>query len=133
MDTTLLSQTVDELRFDLENIWQTVNSRPHDNNTQVVIPVSLETLNQVTDRAIIRTLDALLRILNRTEFKAYEVPSISRASASKMLNKTPKTLREWERKGILRPTYIEGHPYYRQSELSSITAKKKSHGKQNQQ
>ena len=53
-----------------------------------------------------------------------EIPSLSRSSAAKLLNKTTKTLREWEDKGTLVPVYIEGNPYYRLSDIEELNIKK---------
>lgn len=116
MNTKLYRSTIEELQKNIDNVWQMLHVKASKNLPQVVVPITLEMLNQITDRAVIRTLSNLTEILN----KYNEIPSLSRASAAKMLNKTPKTLREWEDRGTLIPVYIEGNPYYRLSDIEAL-------------
>lgn len=116
MNTKLYRSTIEELQKNIDNVWQVLHVKASKDLPQVVVPITLEMLNQITDRAVIRTLSNLTEILN----KYNEIPSLSRASAAKMLNKTPKTLREWEDRGTLIPVYIEGNPYYRLSDIEAL-------------
>lgn len=120
MKKNLYKRTIEELRMSVENIWEMIHAQPKDDLPPVVIPVTVEMLNELTDRAVIRTLDSLSDLLSRFS----EIPSLSRSSAAKLLNKTPKTLREWEDKGTLVPIYIEGSPYYRLSDIEELNMKK---------
>lgn len=120
MKKNLYKRTIEELRMSVENIWEMIHAQPKDDMPPVVIPVTVEMLNELTDRAVIRTLDSLSDLLSRFS----EIPSLSRSSAAKLLNKTPKTLREWEEKGTLVPIYIEGSPYYRLSDIEELNIKK---------
>lgn len=120
MKKDLYKRTVDELRMSVENIWEMIHAQPKDDMPPVVIPVTVEMLNELTDRAVLRTLDSLSDLLSRFS----EIPSLSRSSAAKLLNKTPKTLREWEDRGTLIPIYIEGSPYYRLSDIEELNVRK---------
>lgn len=120
MKKNLYKRTIEELRIAVENIWEMIHAEPKDEMPPVVIPVTVEILNELTDRAVLRTLDSLSELLSRFS----EIPSLSRSSAAKLLNKTPKTLREWEEKGTLVPIYIEGSPYYRLSDIEQLNVKK---------
>lgn len=120
MKKNLYKRTIEELRIAVENIWEMIHVEPKDEMPPVVIPVTVEILNELTDRAVLRTLDSLSELLSRFS----EIPSLSRSSAAKLLNKTPKTLREWEEKGTLVPIYIEGSPYYRLSDIEQLNVKK---------
>lgn len=120
MKKNLYKRTVEELRMNIENVWESVHAQPNDDLPHVLIPVSLEMLNEITDRAVIRTLESVADLIDRFS----EIPSLSRASAAKLLHKTPKTLREWEDKGTLVPVYIEGSPYYRLSDIEGLNIKK---------
>lgn len=116
MKKDLYQRTVEELRMNIENIWGMIHAQPKEELPPVVIPVTVEMLNELTDRAALRILDGLSELLS----KFSEIPSLSRSSAAKLLNKTPKTLREWEDKGALIPVYIEGNPYYRLSDIQRL-------------
>ena len=120
MKKDLYKRTVDELRMSVENIWEMIHAQPKDDMPPVIIPVTVDMLNELTDRAVLRTLDSLSDLLSRFS----EIPSLSRSSAAKLLNKTPKTLREWEDRGTLIPIYIEGSPYYRLSDIEELNIKK---------
>lgn len=120
MKKNLYDRTVEELRMSVDNIWETIHVQPTEEMPPVVIPVTIEMLSELTDRSVIRTLDAMSDLLSRFS----EIPSLSRSSAAKLLNKTPKTLREWEDKGTLVPVYIEGNPYYRLSDIEELNIKK---------
>lgn len=120
MKKNLYKRTIEELRMSIENIWEMIHVQPKEDMPPVVIPVTVEMLNELTDRAVLRTLDSLSDLLSRFS----EIPSLSRSSAAKLLNKTPKTLREWEEKGTLVPIYIEGSPYYRLSDIEALNVKK---------
>lgn len=120
MKKNLYKRTIEELRMSVENIWEMIHVEPKEEMPPVVIPVTVEMLNELTDRAVLRTLDSLSELLSRFS----EIPSLSRSSAAKLLNKTPKTLREWEEKGTLVPIYIEGSPYYRLSDIEQLNVKK---------
>lgn len=120
MKKNLYDRTVEELRMSIENIWEMIHVQPKEGMPPIVIPVTVEMLSELTDRTVIRTLDALSHLLSRFS----EIPSLSRSSAAKLLNKTPKTLREWEEKGTLVPVYIEGSPYYRLSDIEELNIKK---------
>lgn len=120
MKKNLYKRTIEELRMNVENVWEMIHAKPSEDLPPVVIQISLETLNEITDRAVIRTLDSVADLIDRFS----EIPSLSRASAAKLLGKTPKTLREWEDKGTLVPVYIEGSPYYRLSDLQGFNVKK---------
>lgn len=120
MKKNLYKRTIEELRMSIENIWEMIHVQPKEDMPPVVIPVTVEMLNELTDRAVLRTLDSLSELLSRFS----EIPSLSRSSAAKLLNKTPKTLREWEEKGTLVPIYIEGSPYYRLSDIEALNVKK---------
>lgn len=120
MKKNLYKRTIEELRMAVENIWEMIHVEPKEEMPPVVIPVTVEMLNELTDRAVLRTLDSLSELLSRFS----EIPSLSRSSAAKLLNKTPKTLREWEDKGTLVPIYIEGSPYYRLSDIEQLNVKK---------
>ncbi len=120
MKKNLYDRTVEELRMSIENIWEMIHVQPKEDMPPIVIPVTVEMLSELTDRTVIRTLDALSHLLSRFS----EIPSLSRSSAAKLLNKTPKTLREWEEKGTLVPVYIEGSPYYRLSDIEELNIKK---------
>lgn len=120
MKKNLYDRTVEELRMSIENIWEKINVQPKEDMPPIVIPVTVEMLSELTDRTVIRTLDALSHLLARFG----EIPSLSRSSAAKMLKKSTKTLREWEEKGTLVPVYIEGSPYYRLSDIEGLNIKK---------
>lgn len=120
MKKNLYDRTVEELRMSIENIWEMIHVQPKEDMPPIVIPVTVEMLSELTDRTVIRTLDALSHLLSRFS----EIPSLSRSSAAKLLNKTPKTLREWEERGTLVPIYIEGSPYYRLSDIEELNIKK---------
>lgn len=120
MKKNLYDRTVEELRMSIENIWEMIHVQPKEDMPPIVIPVTVEMLSELTDRTVIRTLDALSHLLSRFS----EIPSLSRSSAAKMLNKSTKTLREWEEKGTLVPVYIEGSPYYRLSDIEGLNIKK---------
>lgn len=120
MKKNLYDRTVEELRMSIENIWEMIHVQPKEDMPPIVIPVTVEMLSELTDRTVIRTLDALSHLLSRFN----EIPSLSRSSAAKLLNKTPKTLREWEERGTLVPIYIEGSPYYRLSDIEELNIKK---------
>lgn len=120
MKKDLYKRTVDELRMSVENIWEMIHAQPKDDMPPVIIPVTVDMLNELTDRAVLRTLDSLSDLLSRFS----EIPSLSRSSAAKLLNKTPKTLREWEDRGTLIPIYIEGSPYYRLSDIEELNTRK---------
>ena len=120
MKKNLYKRTIEELRMSIENIWEMIHVQPKEDMPPVVIPVTVEMLNELTDRAVLRTLDSLSDLLSRFS----EIPSLSRSSAAKLLNKTPKTLREWEEKGTLVPIYVEGSPYYRLSDIEALNVKK---------
>lgn len=120
MKKNLYDRTVEELRMSIENIWEMIHVQPKEDMLPIVIPVTVEMLSELTDRTVIRTLDALSHLLSRFN----EIPSLSRSSAAKLLNKTPKTLREWEERGTLVPIYIEGSPYYRLSDIEELNIKK---------
>lgn len=120
MKKDLYRRIVEDLRMNTENAWETINAQPSDDMPPVLIPISLKTLNEIIDRAVIRTLDEVAVIVD----KMSEIPSLSRASAAKLLKKTPKTLREWEERGTLIPVYIEGSPYYRMSDIQQLSIKK---------
>ena len=98
MKKNLYDRTVEELRMSIENIWEMIHVQPKEGMPPIVIPVTVEMLS--------------------------DIPSLSRSSAAKLLNKTPKTLREWEEKGTLVPVYIEGSPYYRLSDIEELNIKK---------
>ena len=120
MKKNLYERTDNELRMSIENIWEMIHVQPKEDMPPIVIPVTIEMLSELTDRAVIRTLDAMSDMLARFS----EIPTLSRSSAAKLLNKTPKTLREWEDKGTLVPVYIEGSPYYRLSDIEELNIKK---------
>lgn len=120
MKKNLYKRTIEELRMSIENIWEMIHVQPKEDMPPVVIPITVEMLNELTDRAVLRTLDSLSELMSRFS----EIPSLSRSSAAKLLNKTPKTLREWEEKGTLVPIYIEGSPYYRLSDIEALNVKK---------
>lgn len=120
MKKNLYERTVDELQMSIENIWEMIHVQPKDEMPPIVIPVTVEMLSELTDRTVIRILDAMSDLLARFS----EIPSLSRSSAAKLLNKTTKTLREWEDKGTLVPVYIEGNPYYRLSDIEELNIKK---------
>lgn len=83
MKKNLYDRTVEELRMSIENIWEKINVQPKRDMPPIVIPVTVEMLSELTDRTVIRTLDALSHLLARFG----EIPSLSRSSAAKMLKK----------------------------------------------
>lgn len=120
MKKKLYERTIEELRMSIDNIWEMIHVQPKEEMPPIVIPVTVEMLSELTNRTVIRTLDAMSEMLARFS----EIPSLSRSSAAKLLNKTPKTLRDWEDKGTLVPVYIEGCPYYRLSDIEELNIKK---------
>lgn len=97
------------LRLSLENVWQAYDAKPvNPDMVEVVIPVTLEMLFQISDRAVIRTLEEFSKTFRTLQ----EMPTYSRLEAAKKLGKSAKTLRVWENNGLLVPTKLGNKAYY---------------------
>ena len=120
MKENLYKRLVRELRMNVENVWDMFHTRPTGDFPPVYIIIPVEMIDEITDRAVLRTLESASQLMD----KYSEIPSLSRSSAAKKLGKTAKTLREWEEKGALVPVYIEGSPYYRLSDIERLNEKK---------
>lgn len=105
----IYNATMKALRLSLENVWQAYDAKPvNPDMVEVVIPVTLEMLFQISDRAVIRTLEEFSKTFRTLQ----EMPTYSRLEAAKKLGKSAKTLRVWENNGLLVPTKLGNKAYY---------------------
>lgn len=109
--------TMKALRLSLENVWQAYDAKPvNPDMVEVVIPVTLEMLFQISDRAVIRTLEEFSKTFRTLQ----ETPTLSRLEAAQKLGKSAKTLRVWENNGLLVPIKIGNKAYYTLNALLSF-------------
>ena len=85
--------------MNVENIWDMFHTKPTGDFPPVYITIPVEMIDEITDRAVLRTLESASQLMD----KYSEIPSLSRSSAAKKLGKTAKTLREWH---ILKAAHI---------------------------
>lgn len=120
MKKSMYERIVRDLRLNVENAWETLHMKPTDNLPPLHVTIPIELIDEITDRAVLRTLESAAGLIE----KYSEIPTLSRSTAAKKLGKTAKTLREWEDKGTLVPVYIEGNPYYRISDIEGLNSRK---------
>lgn len=121
MKNKLYQKTLRDLKVAVDNVWDLMHLKRSDDSVQQInICIPIEMLMEITDRAVIRAFESASDMIEASR----DLPTLSRASASRLLHRSPKTLREWEEKKILVPVYIDGCPYYRQCDIEALAAQK---------
>lgn len=120
MANDLYHRVINELKTNMENVWDLINTKQTGDMPPMYVTIPLEMIDKIASCAVIRTLQNVTELIDRFS----EIPTLSRSEAARKMGKTPKTLREWEEKGYIKPTYIAGSPYYRNSDIMNFANKR---------